>query len=123
MTTDTLSRSSTADDLPAEPKRGSRSIKEWCEYRGYSVATFYNMQRAGVAPKVTRAPFAPPQISNEADAEWLKSCDNLPKDKADQVAAAVAERRARTQKSGKAAAASPKHVRHRGSRKQRESAS
>jgi hypothetical protein len=74
------------------------------------------MQRAGVAPKVTRVPFAPPRITNEADAEWLKFSDNLPAEKAAQVAATIAERRDRTRGAGKKAAASDKHVRHRGSR-------
>jgi hypothetical protein len=108
----------TKTDTPnlSEPKRGSRSIKEWCEYRRYSYAAFYNMKRRGVAPKVLRLPGAPPRITNEADAEWLKSCDNLPADIVAENVAISTERRARTQKSGKAAAASPKHVRHRGSR-------
>jgi hypothetical protein len=105
---------------PAEPKRGSRSIRGWCEWRHYSIGTFYKMQREGVGPKVTRVPHAPPRISNEADAAWLKACDNLPEDKAAQVAAASDERRDRTKKSGKAAAESPKHVSNCGPRKQRE---
>jgi hypothetical protein len=100
----------------SEPKRGSRSIKEWCEYRRYSHAGFYNMQRRGVAPKVLRLPGAPPRITNEADAEWLKACDNLPADIIAENEAISTERRDRTRGAGKVAAESPKHVRHRGSR-------
>ena len=114
----------TKTDTPnlSEPKRGSRSIKEWCEYRRYSYAAFYNMKRRGVAPKVLRLPGAPPRITDEADAEWVKACDNLPADIVAENEAISTERRNRTRGAGKVAAESLKHVRHRGSRKQRETA-
>ena len=38
--------------VPPEPRRGSRTIKEWCEWRHYSIGTFYAMKKKGVAPKV-----------------------------------------------------------------------
>jgi hypothetical protein len=94
----------------APNSRGSRSIKEWCLHRKYSVPTFYEMERRGVAPKVTRLPGAPPRVTDEADAAWLIFCENLPADKAAEAAAISAERRARTRKAGAAAVASPKHV-------------
>jgi len=112
--TDPTTRSD--NNLPAEPKRGSRSIKEWCEYRRYSVVAFYNMQKRGVAPEITRLPGAPPRITDEADAAWLKFTQNLPADIIAENEAISTERRNRTRKSGKVAAESPKHVRHRGSR-------
>ena len=41
-----------------QPPSGAFSIKAWCKFRGYSVATFYKMKRNGVAPKVTQPPGA-----------------------------------------------------------------
>jgi hypothetical protein len=51
------------------PLSGSFSIKAWCKFRGYSIATFYKMRKNGVAPKVMQPPGAPPRITQEADAE------------------------------------------------------
>ena len=93
-----------------EPKRGSRTIKEWCEYRHFSVGTFYTMKRKGVAPKVSQPPGAPPRITYEADAAWLVFCDNLPPKLKAEAAAIIANRHARTISAGAKAAASPKHV-------------
>jgi hypothetical protein len=33
---------------------GSFSIREWCAFRKYSIATFYKLRRNGIAPKVTQ---------------------------------------------------------------------
>jgi hypothetical protein len=99
---------------PTEPERGSRSIKAWCAYRGYSIATFYKMKREGVAPKIIQPPHAPPRITNEADQEWVQFVGNLPADKAAQAEAISAERRDRTRAAGAAAVKSPKHPKTKG---------
>lgn len=93
----------------ARSKRGSRSIKDWCHDRGYSVAAFYKMEQRGVAPKVIRLPGGAPRISDEADDTWLTFCENLPADIVAEVNAISAERKKRTQGAGSAAVASPLH--------------
>ena len=98
----------TTTTLQKQP--GSFSIKDWCEYRHYSIGTFYAMKKKGVAPKITQPPGAPPRITQEADAEWVVFCNNLPPDKAAEAAAISAERRERTRKAAKKSAASPLHV-------------
>ena len=121
MTT-TLQNSATISK--AERRRGSRSIKEWCEFRHYSNGAFYNMEHRGVAPKVTRLPGAPPRITDEADAAWVIFCDNLPPKPAAEAAAIIAKRNAASKGPGAKAAASPKHVSKQrlAARRQRESA-
>jgi hypothetical protein len=114
-TATTLQKPTARRDVPAKvqpnpSQRGSRSIKEWCLFRHYSIGTFYEMKRRGVAPKVAQPPGAPPRITDEADAEWVKFCDNLPPDKAAEAAAIANERRTRTRKAAAKSAASPLHV-------------
>jgi hypothetical protein len=96
-----------------QPPSGAFSIKAWCKFRGYSVATFYKMKRNGVAPKVTQPPGAPPRITQEADAEWLKFCDNLTGEKAAEAAHISEARRARAVKAAAKSIESPKHVANR----------
>jgi hypothetical protein len=96
------------------PERGSFSIKEWCAYRRYSVATYYNMQRNGVAPRIIHPPHSPPRITYEADEQWVEFCNNLPADKAEKAEAITAERLDRTRKAGAAAVLSPLHCKTRG---------
>jgi hypothetical protein len=93
-----------------EPQRGSRSIKEWCEFRHYSIGTFYNMKRRGVGPVVTQPPGSPPRITNEADAAWVVFCENLPPKPAAEATAIIAKRYAASKGAGVKAAASLKHV-------------
>ena len=100
MTTTTLQKQ-------PDQRTGSFSIKGWCEYRKYSIGTFYKMKREGVAPKITQPPGAPPRITQEADAEWVVACNNLPPDKAAKAEAISDERRERTRKAAKKSAASP----------------
>jgi hypothetical protein len=99
-----------ATNTTAVGATGSWSIRGWCAYRGYSIATFYKMKRNGVAPTITQPPSAPPRITVESDAAWLKFCENLPAEKVAEAAAISAERKARTLKAGAAAAASPNHI-------------
>jgi len=89
---------------------GAWSIRGWCAYRGYSVATFYVMKKNGTAPAVLHPPHAPPRITIEADRAWIEACNNLPDDKAAQTKARDAERKARTLEAGKAAAESERHI-------------
>jgi len=112
-TTTTLEKAAAPAEAKPESKPGSRSIKEWCRDRRYSVPSFYHMEKRGVAPQVTRLPGAAPRITDEADREWLKFTQNLPADIIAEVKAISAERRARTAKAAKKAVRSPKHVSHR----------
>jgi hypothetical protein len=120
----TLQKPTTLAKAAPEPRRGSRTIKEWCEFRHYSIGTFYTMRRNGVAPKVSQPPGAPPRITDEADAAWVVFCENLPADLAAKAAAIIANRHARTISAGAKAAASPLHVSRQryASRRQRERA-
>jgi hypothetical protein len=94
----------------AKGATGAWSIRGWCAYRGYSIATFYNMKKNGTAPAVTHPPHAPPRITVESDAAWLEACNNLPADKVAQTKARDAERKARTLKAGAAGAESERHI-------------
>jgi hypothetical protein len=92
---------------------GAFSIKAWCKFRGYSVATFYKMKRNGVAPKVTQPPGAPPRISAEADREWLEFCNNPNGEMAATAARGAEQRRERAVKAAAKSIESPKHVSNR----------
>jgi hypothetical protein len=106
------------------PQRGSRTIKEWCEYRHLSLGAFYHMKKKGVAPVVSQPPGAPPRITNEADAAWVLFCENLPPAPAAEAAARNAKRLAASTSGGVKAAKSPKHISQQrlAARRQRESA-
>jgi hypothetical protein len=69
----------TATAMVAVPavEAGSFSIREWCAFRKYSIATFYKLRKNGIAPKVTQPPGTPPRITVEADREWLELVNNL----------------------------------------------
>jgi hypothetical protein len=95
------------------PLSGSFSIKAWCKFRGYSIATFYKMRKNGVAPKVMQPPGAPPRITQEADAEWLALCNNLQGDMAETAAHDADLRRERSRKAAAKAILSPTHVSNR----------
>lgn len=99
---------------PIEPERGSRSIKEWCAFRHYSIATFYNMKRAGSAPKIIQPLHSPPRITYAADAEWEEAQNNPSADKAAKAADVSAERLERTRKAGAKAVLSLRHPKTRG---------
>jgi hypothetical protein len=92
------------------PNNGSFSIKAWCKFRGYSIATFYKMRKNGVAPKVMQPPGAPPRITQEADAEWLKFCNNPQGEMAETAARDAEFRRERAVKAAAKAIASPLHI-------------
>jgi hypothetical protein len=68
------------------------------------------MRKNGVAPKVTQPPGAPPRITQEADGEWLKFCDNLTGEKAAEAAQIAAARRERAVKAAARAVKSPTHI-------------
>jgi hypothetical protein len=97
-------------DKSAVTERGSRSIKEWCAYRGYSVATFYKMKKNGVAPRITQPPGTPPRITQEADQEWLQLANNLQGDAATEAAHLADSRRKRAITAASKAVESPEHV-------------
>jgi hypothetical protein len=98
---------------PAAITKGAFSIREWCLYRGYSIATFYKMKKNGMAPKVTQPPGTPPRITQEADAEWLERVNNL-KGKSAETAVRDAElRRDRAVAAASKAIASPAHIANR----------
>jgi hypothetical protein len=48
------------------------TINEWCASHGLSRATWYNLKRAGKAPRTYLAGTRE-RISHEADAEWVKA--------------------------------------------------
>jgi hypothetical protein len=98
---------------PAAANKGAFSIRAWCEFRDYSVATFYKMKRLGVAPKITELPGSPPRISREADAEWLQAAENLKDDAAKAVQRAAKSRRDRAVAAASKAIKSPAHVSNR----------
>lgn len=52
-------------------RRGSFSIREWCEYRRISPAMFYKLDQMGLAP---RSYYVGKKrcISDQADANWLR---------------------------------------------------
>ncbi|WP_066722800.1 MULTISPECIES: hypothetical protein [Hyphomicrobiales] len=50
------------------------SIDEWCRRYGICRATFYNMQKAGRAPKTIKLNKLV-RISVEADQEWRKASE------------------------------------------------
>jgi hypothetical protein len=87
----------------------SKSVPEWCAFRGYSEATFYKLKRAGLAPAVLTIPgFNIPRITARADQEWQERMAALAQEKAAQL---ERERRAdHARRAGKAAAQSPDHV-------------
>jgi hypothetical protein len=68
------------------------------------------MRKNGVAPKVTQPPGAPPRITQEADGEWLKFCDNLTGEKAAEAAQISEARRDRARKAAAKAVESAAHV-------------
>jgi hypothetical protein len=88
---------------PAVVETGSWSIRGWCVYRGYSIATFYKMKKLGTAPTVTYPSGAPPRITRESDAAWLKRVNGLRDEAAEQ------ERRAKAIAAATKAVASLKH--------------
>jgi hypothetical protein len=88
-----MSTSPTKTESTVMPEKGSYTISEWCEFRGYSRATFYNMKARGVAPRITELPCAPLRITKEADAEWLARSDNLKGEMAAESARLSAARR------------------------------
>jgi predicted DNA-binding transcriptional regulator AlpA len=51
--------------------RGSMSLQDWCEYRGFSRGLFYRLEKRGLAPRTHRAG-ARRLVSAEADREWLR---------------------------------------------------
>jgi hypothetical protein len=91
---------------PALVEKGAYSIKEWCAYRGYSVATFYKMKKNGVAPRITELPGAPPRISQEADHEWLAAANN----RNAETEHLAEQRQERARKAAARAIESPRHV-------------
>jgi hypothetical protein len=90
-------------DLP------SKSVPDWCAFRGYSEATFYKMKRAGLAPEVLVIPgFNVPRITARADREWQERMARLAQEK---VARRERQRRSDLARAaGQAAAKSDKHV-------------
>jgi hypothetical protein len=89
---------------------GSFTIPEWCQFRKIPRPAFYEMQRRGVGPKVTAPPGAPPRITVEADAAWVKFCENLPPKIAAEAEKLAEGRRERARKAATKAVASPTHV-------------
>lgn len=47
------------------------SVKEFCRRHGFSPATFYNLRRAGLGPKIFKVGKRT-LISREAGAEWRR---------------------------------------------------
>jgi hypothetical protein len=72
------------------------------------VPTFYKMKNAGVGPRVTQPPGAPPRITAEADAEWLERANNLTL--AAEAARLSEKRRGRARSAAAKAIESPKHI-------------
>ena len=107
-----------ADNLTSSKR--SRSIRDWCRDRGYSITTFYKMQRLGIAPTVTPALCGPPRISDEADAEWLERMNNPFGTLADQIEKMNAARRERARKAATKSVTSPHHVSQRHAARQRD---
>jgi hypothetical protein len=62
-----------AEQLAAIAAKPAYSIREFCALHGISVATFFNYQRAGIAPPVTRKlPHGRGWITAEAAAAWRR---------------------------------------------------
>jgi hypothetical protein len=63
-------------DRDAE-RRGSFTIREWCEHRRISQAMFYKLDQQGLAPH-SHYVGAKRLISDQADAAWLAARESLP---------------------------------------------
>lgn len=50
------------------------TIPEWCALRKISRATFYNLIKAGKAPRTMKIGRAV-RISEEADRDWVRACE------------------------------------------------
>jgi excisionase family DNA binding protein len=50
------------------------TINEWCAHRKISRPTFYNLIKAGKAPRTMKFGRSV-RISAEADLEWLRACE------------------------------------------------
>jgi excisionase family DNA binding protein len=50
------------------------TINEWCERRKISRPTFYNLIKAGKAPRTMKFGRSV-RISAEADLDWLRACE------------------------------------------------
>jgi hypothetical protein len=107
-----MKNSSSAAAVPAV-KPGSRSIREWCAFRKYSIATFYKLRKNGIAPKVTQPPGTPPRITDEADREWLELVNNLNGKMAAEAGRLAELRRERAVTAVSKSVESPKHVSNR----------
>jgi hypothetical protein len=58
-------------DHDQQSRRGSFTIREWCEFRRISSAMFYKMDSQGLAPR-THYAGAKRLISGEADHDWIR---------------------------------------------------
>ncbi len=97
----------------AIPEKGAFTIREWCRFRGYSIATFYKMKKLGVAPKIIELPGSPPRITREADAAWLEAAIDLRGNLAETAKRTAEARRERAVAAASKAIRSPAHVSNR----------
>jgi hypothetical protein len=90
----------------------AKTIRQFCQAKGISPASYFKMRRLGYGPDETRVPgTAIVRISPQAERDWDQRMEEL---RNNQVATLEEERRrAQAQQAGRIAARSPLHVSNR----------
>jgi hypothetical protein len=100
-----------AEDIVDRRER-AKTIRQFCEVKNISLASYFKMRRLGYGPDETRVPgTAIVRISPQAECDWDQRMEELRKGQA--AALEEERRRAQAQQAGRIAARSPLHMSNR----------